>query len=365
MCEDTFFTWCPGKPKTGIRVGIETTNCFSMKTKALLFTFLASASVSFAQVEVDSSFIVRDTLTVEEDARVGHNLEVDEDALVRHDLEVEGTTDINNLNVLGTTTLKYLESPLPSDTFGILVATSNGTVMRSGPGALFPVPQEPIGFCDIYGNPYSNNPYWVSQPERLYTACPDVFVGIGIENPRVNLDVNGTSFSQELALSTDPLNMAGAKLKIGGYSPQINTNLVSISNSTEGIFQLSNQGSLHLKGNIDLNSDHNEPLIISNSTEKILQLNSDGTLRSRAVKVNVYQWPDYVFEPSYDLMDLNEVEEFIDENGHLPNVPSAEELDEDGLDLYEMNKILMEKVEELTLHIIEQNKRIEELEEKE
>ena len=64
------------------------------------------------------------------------------------------------------------------------------------------------------------------------------------------------------------------------------------------------------------------------------------------------------------MADLKQVEEFIEENGHLPNVPSAQELTEEGLDLYEMNKILMEKVEELTLYIIEQNKKIEELEEK-
>ncbi|MCB0778026.1 MAG: hypothetical protein KDB87_14355, partial [Flavobacteriales bacterium] len=65
-------------------------------------------------------------------------------------------------------------------------------------------------------------------------------------------------------------------------------------------------------------------------------------------------------EPDYDLMTLEEVEAYIKKNGHLPNVPSAREVEENGLGLGEMNKILLEKVEELTLHLIEQQKRLDE-----
>mmetsp|Transcript_38940 Transcript_38940/g.50960 ORF Transcript_38940/g.50960 Transcript_38940/m.50960 type:complete len:340 (+) Transcript_38940:269-1288(+) len=333
-----------------------------MKTKALLFTFLACGSLSFAQVQIDSSFTVKDTLTVEDDARVGHNLEVD------------GTTDINNLNVYGTTTLKYLQSPLQSDTFGVLVTTPNGTVMRSGVGDLFPVPKEPLGFCDLAGNGYSTSPYWVSQPNVLYTACPDVFVGIGTGSPRVNLDVRGTTHSDYLAISTDPLNMLGAKLKIGGYLPTMNTELVNISNSSNEIFRLNNQGLLNLNGQLDLEgqldvnggialvSDETSPFVISNSSEKILQLNSDGLLRSRAIQVDVYQWPDYVFEEDYELRSLEEIKAYIENNGHLPDVPSAEVVEAQGMDVAEMNKILLQKVEELTLLLIEQDEKMKELE---
>jgi hypothetical protein len=72
-------------------------------------------------------------------------------------------------------------------------------------------------------------------------------------------------------------------------------------------------------------------------------------------------WADYVFDKGYDLKPLAEVEDFIAENGHLPNVPSAKEVCENGIELGEMAKIQQEKIEELTLYLIEQHKAIEEL----
>ena len=63
-------------------------------------------------------------------------------------------------------------------------------------------------------------------------------------------------------------------------------------------------------------------------------------------------------------MPLKEVENYIEQNGHLPNIPSAETMVEEGINLAEMNRLLLEKVEELTLHIIAQEKRIEILENK-
>jgi len=67
-------------------------------------------------------------------------------------------------------------------------------------------------------------------------------------------------------------------------------------------------------------------------------------------------WADYVFEEGYRLLTLNELEQFIKENKHLPNVPSANEVKEKGIELGEMTRIQQEKIEELTLYIIEQDK---------
>lgn len=72
-------------------------------------------------------------------------------------------------------------------------------------------------------------------------------------------------------------------------------------------------------------------------------------------------WSDYVFASNYDLMPLSEVEAFTKENKHLPNVPSAEEMVENGLDVASMDAKLLEKIEELTLYLIEQKKEIEKL----
>jgi hypothetical protein len=74
--------------------------------------------------------------------------------------------------------------------------------------------------------------------------------------------------------------------------------------------------------------------------------------------------PDYVFEPDYKLASLSEVESYTQANKHLPDVPSASELEQGGIDMAKMNLVLLRKVEELTLHAIEQQKRIEALEER-
>lgn len=75
-------------------------------------------------------------------------------------------------------------------------------------------------------------------------------------------------------------------------------------------------------------------------------------------------WADYVFAKNYNLPTLNEVEEFIAKNGHLKNVPSASDIKENGIDVAEIVKVQQEKIEELTLYIISQNKRLEALEAK-
>lgn len=75
-------------------------------------------------------------------------------------------------------------------------------------------------------------------------------------------------------------------------------------------------------------------------------------------------WADYVFSNEYKLMDLSEVESFIEQNNHLPEVPSAKEVSENGYSQHEMNTVLLKKIEELTLYIIKQQKEIEELKNK-
>ena len=97
----------------------------------------------------------------------------------------------------------------------------------------------------------------------------------------------------------------------------------------------------------------------ANATGKTLKLEANGTLKSRRVKVDQESWPDYVFEKEYKLMPLKDVAEYIEAHGHLPNIPSESEIIDNGLDLGQMNVLLMEKIEELTLHAIEQQKVIE------
>lgn len=75
----------------------------------------------------------------------------------------------------------------------------------------------------------------------------------------------------------------------------------------------------------------------------------------------IASWVDFVFDEGYVLRPLDEVEEFVGENGHLPDVPSAQEIAKDGYSQHEINKVLLQKIEELTLYAIRQQKEIESL----
>jgi hypothetical protein len=89
----------------------------------------------------------------------------------------------------------------------------------------------------------------------------------------------------------------------------------------------------------------------------------DGKILSEEVKVQMSEdWPDYVFDKGYELMPIEQIAGYIKENQHLPGMPSAREVAESGgVELGEMNRRLLEKIEELTLHLISQQREIEQL----
>ena len=89
-----------------------------------------------------------------------------------------------------------------------------------------------------------------------------------------------------------------------------------------------------------------------------LRLAVDGSIGARAVYVRAQgvAWPDYVFRPAYCLRPLREVEQYVQQNGHLPDVPSAAAVQADGLDLAAMEAVLLRKIEELTLYLVEAKK---------
>ena len=93
---------------------------------------------------------------------------------------------------------------------------------------------------------------------------------------------------------------------------------------------------------------------IRNNDRKVFQVSNDGILRSREIIVDALNWADYVFAPEYQLMPLDSVQAYIDANGHLPNVPSTAEVAEQGLNVAKTDAILLEKIEELTIYILQQ-----------
>jgi hypothetical protein len=93
------------------------------------------------------------------------------------------------------------------------------------------------------------------------------------------------------------------------------------------------------------------------------RLSVNGSIRSKEVVVET-GWADYVFAKDYKLLPLADVEKFIKVNNHLPDIPSAKEIQNNGLKVAEVQTKMMQKIEELTLYVIEQSKKIEALEKK-
>ena len=104
---------------------------------------------------------------------------------------------------------------------------------------------------------------------------------------------------------------------------------------------------------------------IGKTPDSSIKLDVAGTIRAEEILVEANgQTADFVFAEDYNLKPLSEVEAFIKTNKHLPEIPSATEMEAHGVNLAEMNKLLLQKVEELTLYQIEKDKEVQELEER-
>lgn len=114
---------------------------------------------------------------------------------------------------------------------------------------------------------------------------------------------------------------------------------------------IANDGTLITLGNVG----------IGTTTPKA-KLSVNGNILATEIKIKTnIEVPDYVFDPSYQLPKLSTIEEYVKTHRHLPEIPSAAEIQKEGVDLTQMNLSLLKKVEELTLHLIEKEKEIEKL----
>lgn len=127
-----------------------------------------------------------------------------------------------------------------------------------------------------------------------------------------------------------------------GYGAAGNPHITLANERAGGAILLATNG-----GNVGIDATATEKLTVG------------GGIKAKKVKVTISEWPDYVFSPAYTLPSLQTIEQYIARHQHLPDIPSAKEVEADGLDVGEMNKKLLQKVEELTLHLIEQQKTIQ------
>lgn len=143
----------------------------------------------------------------------------------------------------------------------------------------------------------------------------------------------------------------------GGYSPvEIGVEITNWASSgiADIVLATRSDGSNTIPlERMRINSSGNVGIGTASPSEK---LSVNGKIRAKEIKVET-GWADFVFQPDYKLRSLKETEQFIEQNGHLPEIPSAKDVEENGINLGEMNAKLLQKIEELTLHLIEQSKR--------
>ncbi len=194
-------------------------------------------------------------------------------------------------------------------------------------------------------------------------------VGIGKTNPSYTLDVAGQSRATDFYRLTNVGSGGDGIIADDGAGSTI----FSVTRNAGNEIRLQGYGDITFFNNGSSGSEKmrvatsgNVGIGTTNPTEK---LSVNGTIRSKEVKVETSSWPDYVFEDDYNLRSLEEIEKFIKANNHLPEVPSAKEVEENGVELGMMNTLLLKKIEELTLYLLEQKevnealaKRIEKLE---
>ncbi|MBV6646058.1 MAG: hypothetical protein KI790_11455 [Cyclobacteriaceae bacterium] len=179
-------------------------------------------------------------------------------------------------------------------------------------------------------------------------------VGIGTTSPSEKLDVDGNIklVSTGNKIYWDWPDRAIEQFSSGGNSRMIRfRNSMDSSNPDGGFDFATNTGTSVLRIN------QQRVGIGTTNLDPNFKLSVNGSIRSKEVKVEA-NWSDFVFESDYELRSLEELEEHINQKGHLPEIPSEAEVTEDGINLGEMNAKLLQKIEELTLYLIDQNKEL-------
>ncbi len=215
----------------------------------------------------------------------------------------------------------------------------------------------------------NNNDLYLTNNSDGSILIPHGNVGIGAANPSSKLEIEGAS----PILTIDATDTGGdSEIFFDTRRDDTGTNYNTArivadaangySTPTLSFYVIRGDGAgwdrtLTIKSN-GSNNTGNVGIGTSDPSNK---LEVNGTIRSKEVKVEATGWPDYVFDPDYDLKSLEEIEKFIQSNHHLPEIPSAKEMEAKGVQLGEMNRLLLKKIEELTLHTIQQQKEIERL----
>jgi hypothetical protein len=208
----------------------------------------------------------------------------------------------------------------------------------------------------INGVPFAGGgSQWTTSGTNVYFSTSGN-VGIGTASPSAKLNVYNSGSATQVIFGNSSTGSGGFTSLLAGTSADANG---------YGYLQAIKSSGTSL-GDIILNKDGGNVGVGTTTTDA--KLSVKGQVHAQEVKVDLNGAiaPDYVFERDYKLSSLEEIKNYIDQNKHLPEVPSAKEMEKNGVQLGEMNMLLLKKIEELTLLMIkmkqENEVRIEQLE---
>lgn len=232
-------------------------------------------------------------------------------------------------------------------------ATQNyGIVIGSGGSESFPLVNETNGI--MLGTNSEHPTLVLTAGDYIRTGK----VGIGKRDPQAKLHIR-SNFDEDAGIILEPgqTQTNGAFIQFKDESHRISVGTNGAMNITAGTKPLSLEGSrVTLTGKVGVNTNNTVP--------GYAFAVAGGIITDEVLILNVEDWPDYVFGQDHTLMSLSDLKAYIDQNSHLPEVPSAQDVEENGINVVEMQKVLLKKIEELTLYTVEQQRLIEELQAK-
>jgi hypothetical protein len=241
----------------------------------------------------------------------------------------------------------------------------------NAPIQAFTVDAETFGSYENAVNSYFFKATDGGNPNNTFIIRGDGNVGIGTDQPQAKLDVNGNSIFRDYTSYYKDMFLIGEDAVNSSRDINFqyaNAGKAMIRSHRGGSWDTYLQFWTSLDSNIpqlQMQIDANGNVGIGTGTKTLNEkLEVDGTVLCKRVNVTLTGWPDYVFVPDYPLMPISELGTFIRTNKHLPGIASEKEVLEKGLDLGDSNAALLQKIEELSLYIIQLNKRIEILEKK-
>ena len=252
----------------------------------------------------------------------------------------------NNNSVLGANSGRYLSSGYENN----IVGSSAGKNISSGHYNSF------IGFCAGYYTSTGNYNIFLGQKTGMYNTTGNGNVALGSYTGHLN---STGSYNVYLGYFAGYYNAGSSNVFLGNRAGfyESGSNILYIENSN------SSDPLIYGEFDDDLLSIGGRLGIGTRNVPDSIRLAVDGTIIAKEVIITIDNFPDYVFEKNYRLRSLSELESFISLNGHLPEVPSAEQVEKEGVKMGEMDAILLKKIEELTLYVIEMGKDNEKLQE--